>query len=312
MNKIIFSFVILLCFLQQSSVVAQLVTTDEKSKEQQPFPLALLPKDLQNLITSYMWAVGDSPDEFKQIALKHNKNKTIQSQLTTYNPVTSRAEGKKYGFHGEKIPINFYTGKDNNSSIINVGCIIERAVPSSLNGYSYLESHVETTRIFLDGPSGIYTTSITNGQNENPTILACSLSVHGDLAIAWEDKDDSSYVTFSKLTEVKQGKPIDLGTNKVLAHSSTSNGDTLNTILFNRQGTLLTSISNNLACHNEKDINYIPTPNNNTTLTPAQICKRMILPIAGAQDLVREKNALAKQQKEKKKSSWLDLLFGKK
>ncbi len=317
-KKIVFSLVVLLCFLQQSSVVALLVTTNEKSKEQESFPLALLPQDMQNVIISYMEAVGDSKDEFQRIILEYDKTKPTSLKLITGNlfdyikQETSQDECIKYGFHGNKIPINFYTLKDNSPSIIEVGCIIARAQKSILNGTWYYSFYDPSTsiRIFLDSPSGIYQTVITYDKHKKkPTILGCSLSVHDDLAIAWLDNNDHFFnITFSNLTEVKKRKPIDLDKDKNTLDFSHLNLY-LNTMLFNRQGTLLACV-HHVPQSRQQTMGQVfgcMSISNKEPLTLAQLCKRMILPIAGAQDLVREKKA--SEKKEDKKTSWLDFSF---
>ncbi len=327
-KKIVFSLIALLCFLQQSLVVAQLVTTDEKSKEQEPFPLVLLPQDVQHLIISYMWDIVDTKEQFRTIAAQFNNNKTLQSQRATYDPRTSWSEQRKYGFSGKKTPIYFYTLKNNKPYISEVGYIIEDAWPYRLNisakisyySYNSMKNRQPTTCIFLNGPSTTYGTILANNIiNNKKNIIGCSLSVHGDLAIAYWD-NNGSHITYTDLDEVKKDQPIDLEKNKALSILDNDfDHYRLNTVLFNHQGTLLACVYNHtdqsaqLLQDNEhhtilQRMEHILAPRN-TPLTSEQIGKRILhIPTP-------EIKALVKQGKEqKKKNSWLSFsgFFSKK
>jgi hypothetical protein len=116
-------------------------------------------------------------------------------------------ERRKYGFHGNIVPIFNVPDKSLGDQI---GCIITDGQPIVLGGLWSATSAQPTHHIFIDQGTVHYSAEITTREQ---SILACVAENNEKIAIAWEYPYHTyirRFVTFADVDSIKQGKIIDL------------------------------------------------------------------------------------------------------
>lgn len=227
----------ILALMFLSTCVLQAMGAD---KPQEKFNFAGLPSEVQNLIIEQTWADIDTIENMKQL--------TSSASVVFHKTETSFSEQRKYGFHGFKVPIIFYTLLNGQPCISTVGTILDQAQPSIAWGLLYRQSHSRSTELFIVTPEDtvLSTASISLKVRNHPKICpdtihiqSASFSVLGKLAIIWQEGGNNErFLTIFNLKDIQDKKEFDLYQNAIKFDKPLDNDDNLAKKLMSPTGPL--------------------------------------------------------------------------
>lgn len=246
-NQTVFSGIGLSIFKQDNNVPSE----ERKESEKQ--------KDIHKKSTE-----KKELDDLKQQLLQWNNPNSLDNIVSMLEYSTAYDEEPIYKFSGNKVPIHFYTSKNDHTTVQVAGNIILMAEPYKESDWDespyQQEKYSVSTELFLHGSNEkLYHLNLRCGQESNVRILAACFSVLGDVALIWEKFEYhknirflgtfEKYIKIVSLRTIMKENSIDLNKNAIAlkdtkndpneAFINYSKYDQIKSSLFSLDGTWL-------------------------------------------------------------------------